>query len=129
MKLSRKQLRTLIESIIKEGKKLEFKLPSPGYSAGVEMEISGKTTVTFARSASARKRFAIISNHPFTADGTPARGPLRPNPIVHYEHYLFETSLCKKNEYDEEKCAVSKQIVIDPDKRNQKFRVKSYSSR
>ena len=118
MKLNRRQLRTLIESIIKEGKKLEFKLPSPGKASGVSMKIRGKTTVTFSKSASARNRFAIVSNHPFTADGTSAKKQ-PPNPLVTHEHYLFETKLGGSR----------KEIVIDPDKRNQKFRVKSYSSR
>ena len=118
MKLSKKQLRTLIESIIKEGKKLEFRLPSPARITGVSMNISGKTTVIFKQSASARNRFAIYSKHPFTADGIKAQKE-DPNPLVTYDHYIFETKLGGS----------SKEIVIEPDKRYQKFRVKSDSSR
>ena len=116
MIITRRQLRKLIS----ESMELEFQLPNPTKAAGVPMNIRGKTTVTFARSASARNRFAIISDHPFTADGTPARKQ-NANPLVTYEHYLFETKLGGSR----------KQIEIDPcpHVKRQKFRVKSYSSR
>ena len=118
MKISRENLRQLIESIINEDREVNFKLPSPAKSSGVPMRIKGKTTVTFARSANARNRFVIISDHPFKANGEKASFE-GPNMFSKKGQYFFETKLG----------GTKKKIVIDPDKRNQKFRVKSYSSR
>ena len=121
MKISRKSLRMIIESIINEAQAqaLEFRLPGPGKVTGVALpSIKGRTTVLFRRSANARDRFAVVSPKPFKADGVEAskRGP---NPFVTYEHYIIQTELGGSE----------KKIEIDPSSKKQKFRVKSYSSR